>query len=337
MQDLGTLGGQASEASGINDLGQVVGVIISAAGGSHAFLWTAGGGMQDLGTLGGDYSVAAAINNLGQVVGNSLTAAGAQHAFLWTAAGGMMDLGTLSGYPTSLASDINDLGQVVGSLFGAQAGAFLWTAAGGMQALGSAGATASFAGGINDLGQVVGTIDRAGASYAVLWMDNLELNLGYLSGDEQSSASGINNLGQAAGESMTPLARHPVLWDVALRAGIDVLPGDAANLIKLGGGGSVTVAILTTRYFDAAQVDPATVTLGNEDASDTPVIRTGNGKPSAQLKDVNKDGYPDLVLDFDKAQMVRNGDLTAATKQLVLLGTRKDGRKIRGVDAVSVK
>jgi probable HAF family extracellular repeat protein len=250
----------------------------------------------------------------------------------------MKDLGTLSGYPTSIANDINDLGQVVGESSTANGPeAFLWTAAGGMQPLGSAGATGSIAVGINDLGQVVGTINRAGINYAVLWMDGLVLNLGDLSGDEHGFPLRINNLGQAAGVSVTGQGDHPVLWDVALRAGIDVVPGDASNLIKLGGGGSVSVAVLTTRYFDAAQVDPATVTLGNEDARDTPVIRTGNGKPSAQLKDVNKDGYPDLVLDFDKVQMARNGDLTAATKQLVLLGTRKDGRKIRGVDAVSVK
>ncbi len=84
MKDLGTLGGSFSQATSINQLGQVTGTAETSAGAMHAFLWTLAGGMQDLGTLGGTWSQARALNALGQVTGNAGTTTDAWHAFLWT-------------------------------------------------------------------------------------------------------------------------------------------------------------------------------------------------------------------------------------------------------------
>jgi probable HAF family extracellular repeat protein len=83
MIDLGTIGGNGSEATGINNEGQVVGYSYTSSGLAHAFIWNSGT-MTDLGTLGGNNSVAFDINDAGQVVGYSSTStsSGQTHAFL---------------------------------------------------------------------------------------------------------------------------------------------------------------------------------------------------------------------------------------------------------------
>ena len=116
MTDLGTLGGNSSDARGINNNGQVVGSSTTLSGDSHAFLYSAGT-MTDLGTLGGSYSDARDINNNGQMVGVSINLSGDAHPFLYSD-GTMTDLNTLfspdPGRVLLSADGINDLGQIIG-------------------------------------------------------------------------------------------------------------------------------------------------------------------------------------------------------------------------------
>src|SRR5262245_61381700 len=115
--DLGTLGGQFSDAFGINNISsdpasvQIVGRSTNAADCLHAFVWTAPGPMVDLGTLGGNYAVAYEINNYGQVVGQSDDASGQRWAVVWTNTGSgwvIENLGTLSGECCATAHGINN-------------------------------------------------------------------------------------------------------------------------------------------------------------------------------------------------------------------------------------
>jgi probable HAF family extracellular repeat protein len=120
MTDLGTLRGlsySTSGASGINEIGQVVGTSFD--GVEHAFITGPdGAGMTDLGTLGGDYSYASGINDAGQVVGSSYTHNGEYHAFITGPDGaGMTDLASLVNPPPGFTdfgypSDINNHGQL---------------------------------------------------------------------------------------------------------------------------------------------------------------------------------------------------------------------------------
>ena len=163
MTDLGTPPGYvSSQATSINNSGQVIGTCAPISGPTHAFIYS-GGIMTDIGTLpGGSVSYAIGINDSGQVVGYSdVNSYGLSHAFLYRN-GNMIDIGTLSGYPSSAAYGINSYGQIVGSsAFFSDNRAFIYSD-GKMTDLNSlipsgTGWELFSASYINDLGQIVGT------------------------------------------------------------------------------------------------------------------------------------------------------------------------------------
>jgi probable HAF family extracellular repeat protein len=129
IQDIGTLGGDLSQAWGINDRGDVVGLSSDATGASQAFLWTERRGMQGLGTLGGAYGNALSINASRVVVGESLNENGGLFPFVWTKGSGMRQLPIAGvGGVGGAAVGINEKNEIAGLVFTADGGlrAVLW-------------------------------------------------------------------------------------------------------------------------------------------------------------------------------------------------------------------
>jgi len=94
--------------------------------------------------------------------------------------------------------------------------------------------------------------------------------------------------------------------------------------------GYVFVWVLTTPDFDAAEVDPATATLGNNDGLDTPVATKKKGEPKAKFKDVDRDGDDDLRLQFKTKELEKNGDIVVGDNVLTLNAATFGGTQLQG-------
>jgi len=213
MVDMGTLGGNLSQAFGVNSRGEIVGTsnqTLNANG--AAFVWTPASGFHDLGGNGDAY----AVNDRGQVAavsGNNQT------AFLWTPPSRQVFLGTLGGTNT-LPYALNQQGQVVGYSYTAQNAAyhaFLWSKSSGMKDLGTLGGLNSYALGINKSDQVVGWGTIPGTSFyyhAFYWTKSGGMqDLGTFGGS-YSLALAINDSGQVVGAANLAenTDNHAFLW-----------------------------------------------------------------------------------------------------------------------------
>ena len=123
-----------------------------------------------------------------------------------------------------------------------------------------------------------------------------------------------------------------------LAVDMEIKPGGGPSPVNLRSGGVLPVVVYSSADFDASSIDPATVTLGDEAGTDTPVAMRPNGTYMAEVKDVNGDGLPDLELKFRVPDLVDNGDLTNTTTNLVLRGFLGDAcTNFRSEDEITIK
>jgi len=219
MTPLPTLGGNNGMAQGINNRGQVVGVVQNAIadqncdpyGDEEPVIW-AKGRAWELPNFPGDLVGAArVINDRGQIIGWSGPCDTRLHPLLWDH-GEVIDLGNLGGGMGYGPMQINNWGQIVGeSLLPDQTTAdqaivhaFLWQN-GVMSDLGAlAGDVGSAATDINNKGQIVGgSWDADGNEKAVVWQKGALTDLNSLIDPNSPlyllEADGINDSGQIVG------------------------------------------------------------------------------------------------------------------------------------------
>jgi hypothetical protein len=116
-----------------------------------------------------------------------------------------------------------------------------------------------------------------------------------------------------------------VLQQVVLPVLIDIKPGGFPNSINPDNRGNIPVAILSTPTFNApAMVNRISLTFGRT-GQEQSLLKSG-------IEDVNGDGRPDIVCQFDTQRSAfQTGDT-----QGVLRGLRVDGISILGTDTVRI-
>ncbi|MEO7718946.1 MAG: PEP-CTERM sorting domain-containing protein [Capsulimonas sp.] len=236
LHDVGTFGGNSSEALGINNLNQVVGFAAKPDNYSEAFMYD--GSLHDLGrgaafgindqghvvgadansgwyydgsvrhtigTLGGSVSAGVNVNSSDLVAGYATTASGDFHAISYHN-GVLTDLGTLGGTSSS-GHDVNDSGIIVGtSTIGAGSHHAFIDNNGVMTDINGGGFQESYGYGINSAGDVVGSGYNAVHGYdsAFFYHDGVMYDLRNVGGIDPTwkleFAADINDRGQIVGE-----------------------------------------------------------------------------------------------------------------------------------------
>ena len=215
LTDIGTLGGDITEATAITNHGQVVGTSWTTYdpprqySETHAFLWERGK-MTDLGSR---FHAAdpARINESGQIPG---FVEGGRPA-IWVR-GGVHVLPNAPGLRGVRAVDINDVGTVAGICTvgpGRRAHPCLWRDGKALD-LGLDYGDQGSAVAVSDRGQVIGNSRPGNGRYhAFVWESGKMTDLGTLPGGEQSQALAINKRSQIIGWSETNSgSQHAVLW-----------------------------------------------------------------------------------------------------------------------------
>jgi probable HAF family extracellular repeat protein len=159
MIDMGTFGGDVSEAKAINNNSVAAGLADTAEGVKHAFIWSKDKGLTDLGVHHGVSSAATDINDASQVCGTITMDTGRDHPFYWDAETGMVDIiGKDSMMGTAVSIDAK--GCVFGSAYVKEektTKAFIWEKDKGITYL-NVSPNESRATAMNDNGWIIGSL-----------------------------------------------------------------------------------------------------------------------------------------------------------------------------------
>ena len=230
------LGTQSTEAEGLNNSGEIVGIYVGANGVTYGFLYSDGTftTIDDPSSVGNTYAYG--INDAGQIVGsygvNTVTllegTVSGSLGFLYSD-GSFTNLnvpassGSQFGGPGTYASGINDSGEVVGSFtvitsepeINGTSG-FLYSGgnyAGLQDTSGEVyGLRYTIASGINPSGQIVGSFENGSGVHGFLYSGGTYTNIDDPSATMGTVASGINDSGQIVGTFYNATGAHGFLY-----------------------------------------------------------------------------------------------------------------------------
>ncbi|WP_410655604.1 hypothetical protein [Amycolatopsis sp. lyj-112] len=197
------LGGEQSEAKGVNGHGVAVGwAHKDATWNQKAVKWASDGAVTELPSLpGGDYANANAITDTGVIVGAGSGSDGKTHALRWNPDGTVVELSGLPGGGYGSAQWVTRDGRTVGGTATDSAGrnhVVRWNSTGAITDL-SPGAEQSTGYDMNDNGVIVGSVDSKGNSKPVRWeRDGRTTSLEWPE-NNPGWARAVNNAGVVAG------------------------------------------------------------------------------------------------------------------------------------------
>jgi len=230
--DPGLFGGDSVRAIDINNDGDVLVFVVLPAGNSTAVVWNQGSSPSVFLDTPNSRLRVRAINGNGYVVGSYESVSGGHHAAIWNPAGLITDLHPLGDEYRSVASAINDAGQVVGSRstgFGDADNhqAFIWTAENGLVDVGNAGVSCVSGGGnqpiwigpSNDHGHFIGTRRRLAYTFCeetyrtpYNWTESTGMMDLWQEAFSGTSAVALNNVGQIVGY----VNYDAILWNLPI-------------------------------------------------------------------------------------------------------------------------
>jgi probable HAF family extracellular repeat protein len=256
--DLGSFGGDFTEAWGLNNRDEVVGRACDEQNRPVAFLWQDERVTRLPMPPGATEAVANDITDDGVICGNAVI--GWLHALVWTdPAKRAKDIGTVGG-PAAGTQGMNRPGAVVGN--SRRAGDLLWCpylwSNGTMTTIDTPNGGGGIAFGINDRGDVVGNYSTVPGKLespfrAFLWSDGVVRDLGTLGG-EGAVAYDVNDARQVVGHAATKdgVAR-PFLWADGQMRDLGTLGGTWSTGYRINRSGVVvgesTLAAGGTRAF----------------------------------------------------------------------------------------
>ncbi len=274
----------------------------------------------------GMLGVATDLNDGGEVVG-SFSSPAPGGAFYW-AGGDVLTLPEPGAGGNALAAGINETGAIVGALsIGGDYRAVIWSNVGAPpDELGTLGGAQSSAAAINDNAAIVGGSETpTGEWHAFRRFPGGELqDLGTLGGS-LSGAEDVHDAGHVVGYASLPGGSvHAAAWwsynepdsySCNCQPWAPAPPWEALDFI--------TILIPGTSTLPARLIDPAVTRLGDGDGNDAGVAIV-DGRNAAEFGDFDGDGLDDLLVAFDRREVVAKTPAAAERRSLLLAAALLD-------------